>query len=104
MPLKTLFTTATATIVAIGAGTLTYDGIDRTKEQVFYSCTGPFGQAKLVNPNRYAGGSSLHVAVTSNDGAVRRYEPVLMDPPELKGDISGICRTGQISANLRPER
>jgi len=92
MGLKTIFT------LSLVAGAVVY-GAKETKSQVFYQCDGRFGHAELVNPDRYSGHSNLHIAMTSPDGQVRRYEALAS--PLLADDVEQLCRTGKAAPGLR---
>lgn len=86
----------------ITSGALIYGAVE-TKEQVFYDCKGAFGQAAVVNPNRYSlAGPDVHITLQTPDGKTQRYDYV--HAPEFSGmatEAAKLCRTGQPSDKLR---
>jgi 7-cyano-7-deazaguanine synthase in queuosine biosynthesis len=85
---------------AISVGALFY-GIQETKEQVFYDCQGAFGQAAVVNTNRYSS-PDVHIKLKTPDGQIQRYDYI--HAPEFSGmatEAVKLCRTGRSSEKLR---
>ena len=90
---------AFVTTAAAAAGAMIY-GVQQTREQVFYTCKGAYGEASIVNP-RYEIPSDIHIKLQKPDGRTEEYDYLAM--PEYVGmseAASTLCNTGRASTQL----
>ena len=96
-------------VTALAAGGLVYAGqevVKQTKEQVWYSCEGQAGSAKVYNPDRYSlfrlEKGDVHIVFNDRSGREQHYSTIAAPDLQTMADASYALCTGKPTYGIRP--